>query len=113
MPANPVAGVAFFLQCLNEAAAGFLERPVISAAIEKEVRQTAREKMFRRDPSRSGVVNQNTREGKLRSAKTEIHGGLFRLHHELGQIVADSEPRQNPVALPAPGNHLLLRDVGI
>ena len=67
--------------------------------------------MFRRKVRRADMIGQHARERQMRPAKTEIHGRLFYLHHKISQIIACSQPRQNPVALPSPRDHFFLGHV--
>ncbi len=69
--------------------------------------------MFRREFGRMTVVFQHPREFQMGAAETEIHGGQVRCPHKLRQIVAGTQPSQDAVALPAPGNYLLPRVVRI
>src|SRR5205085_8705914 len=84
----------------------------VGLAVEHEMAEAAREKMFGDELGGVRVIFEHTREIQMRPAKTEINGRFAGVADELRQIVAGAEPREDAVAFPAPGDDLLAGEVG-
>src|SRR5262245_56551482 len=86
-------------------------RPIVHVAVKGEVPMTTRKEMLGDKSSYRCMVHQDSGIAQMRSSKTKVHGWLTCLGHEVRQIIAAAEPRENPVAFPAPRNNFFLRCV--
>ena len=112
MPFQPVAGMARLPQGGDKPHPPLIVGPVGGVAVKGEVREAARQKMIGHQLGRMGVVFEHAGEMQMRAAEAEVHRGLVLALHKLRQVVPRPEPGQDAVALPAPGNNLLPRQIG-
>src|ERR1035441_4821264 len=105
-----MAGVA---ERLEKTVAALLVRPVVGVAVKTKIRETAREKMFRRKFRGVRVVFQDTGEFQLRPAKAEVHRRQLGGADEFREVVARAEPRKDAVAFPAPRDHFFAGVVSV
>src|SRR5262245_58534658 len=69
VPAQPHAIVSRCLHRLHKSLAGFLKRPVVSAAVVNEIRQAVSDEMFGCQITSASVVHQHSGKWQMRPAK--------------------------------------------
>src|SRR5215831_5686302 len=68
--------------------------------------------MFGDQPRCMCVVLEHTRKIQVRPAEAEIDGRFLGVRDKFREIIASSQPREDAIAFPSPGNDFFASEVG-
>ncbi len=103
-----MAGAA---QGRGKALAALAVGPVVRIAVKHKIGEAAGKKMLRHQLRGLGVILQHARITQVRPPEAEVHCWLGCVFDKVRQVVPRTQPGQDAVAFPAPGNDLFAREI--